>query len=43
MRALDPIVADEDIRIAVIHPWFAGNAFISLSTLRRDLDALDAR
>lgn len=42
MRALDPIVAEEDIRIAVIHPWFAGNLIISLSILRR-LDALDAR
>jgi NAD(P)-dependent dehydrogenase (short-subunit alcohol dehydrogenase family) len=25
MRALDSIVAEEDIRIAVIHPWFAGD------------------
>jgi NAD(P)-dependent dehydrogenase (short-subunit alcohol dehydrogenase family) len=24
MRALDPIVAEENIRIAVINPWFAG-------------------
>lgn len=24
MRALDPIVAVDNIRIAVIHPWFAG-------------------
>jgi NAD(P)-dependent dehydrogenase (short-subunit alcohol dehydrogenase family) len=25
MRALDPIVAEDNIRIAVIHPWFAGH------------------
>jgi NAD(P)-dependent dehydrogenase (short-subunit alcohol dehydrogenase family) len=25
MRALDPIAAQNDIRLAVIHPWFAGN------------------
>ena len=25
MRALDPIVAEANIRIAVIHPWFAGH------------------
>jgi len=43
MRSLDPIVAEEDIRIAVIHPWFAGNLIISLSALRCTLDALDAR
>ena len=24
MRALDPIVAKDNIRVAVIHPWFAG-------------------
>ncbi len=24
MRALDPIIAADNIRIAVIHPWFAG-------------------
>jgi len=43
MRSLDPIVAEEDIRLAVIHPWFAGNLIISLSTPRCTLDALDAR
>jgi NAD(P)-dependent dehydrogenase (short-subunit alcohol dehydrogenase family) len=26
MRSLDPVVAADNIRIAVIHPWFAGNA-----------------
>ena len=34
MRSLEPIVTEEDIRIAAIHPWFAGNMTISLSTLR---------
>jgi NAD(P)-dependent dehydrogenase (short-subunit alcohol dehydrogenase family) len=24
MRALDPVVAADNIRIAAIHPWFAG-------------------
>ena len=24
MRALDPIVTADNIRIAAIHPWFAG-------------------
>jgi hypothetical protein len=34
MRSLEPIVTEEDIRMAVIHPWFAGNMIISPSTLR---------
>jgi hypothetical protein len=25
MRALDPIAAQNGIRLAAIHPWFAGN------------------
>ena len=24
MRALDPVIAADNIRIAAIHPWFAG-------------------
>lgn len=30
MRALDPIVTADDIRIAVIHPWFADTAILGL-------------
>jgi NAD(P)-dependent dehydrogenase (short-subunit alcohol dehydrogenase family) len=31
MRALDKIVAEDNIRIAVIHPWFAGNGSSPIS------------
>ncbi|KAI0248422.1 hypothetical protein BJV78DRAFT_1276578 [Lactifluus subvellereus] len=30
MRALDPIVAEDNIRIAVIHPWFADTSILGL-------------
>lgn len=30
MRSLDPIAAEEDIRLAVIHPWFADTSILSL-------------
>ncbi len=35
MRALDPILTADNIRLAVIHPWFAGTyIFLSLSSFR---------
>lgn len=32
MRALDPVVAADNIRIAAIHPWFAETSILSLPT-----------
>ncbi|KAH9970036.1 hypothetical protein BGW80DRAFT_1562461 [Lactifluus volemus] len=32
MRALDPIIAKNNIRIAVIHPWFADTSILGLPT-----------